>query len=142
MCRLCKGSIGRGCDTFGHNPIIFLNVLCTVVIESDYVTVKVTLDLCDFHIIGDDLDGATGGDDGRVNATVDFHFASENRVENLVDCVPIVLHVANSKKVKSEKTVVALPFIRERSDKLGHNHYFVKLKNARKHRNLRRKKTF
>jgi len=44
--------------------------------------------------------------------------------------------------VKSEKTVVALPFIRERSDKLGHNHCFGKSKNAIKHRKLRRKKTF
>jgi len=52
------------------------------------------------------------------------------------------LHCANSKKVKSEKTVVALPFIRERSDKLGHNHCFGKSKNAKKHRKLRRKKTF
>ena len=43
--------------------------------------------------------------------------------------------------MKSEK-VVALPFIRERSDKLGHNHCFGKSKNAKKHRKLRRKKTF
>jgi len=52
------------------------------------------------------------------------------------------LHCANSKKVKSEKTVVALPFIRERSDKLGHKLIFCKVKNAKKHRKLRRKKTF
>jgi len=51
------------------------------------------------------------------------------------------LHCANSKKVKSDK-VVALPFIHERSDKLGHNHCFGKSKNAKKHRKLRRKKTF
>jgi hypothetical protein len=44
--------------------------------------------------------------------------------------------------VKSEKIVVALPFIRERSDKLGHNHCFGKSKNAIKHRKLRQKKTF
>ena len=44
--------------------------------------------------------------------------------------------------MKSEKTVVALPFIRERSDKLGHNHCFGKSKNAIKHRKLRQKKTF
>jgi hypothetical protein len=113
-----------------------------VVAEVNYVTVKITLDECNFHLIGDDLDGATGGDDGWVDATMDFHFASENRFVHLVDAVPIVLHVANSKKVKSEKTVVALPFIRERSDKLGHNHCFGKCKNAKKHRKLRRKKTF
>ena len=44
--------------------------------------------------------------------------------------------------MRSEKNVVALPFIRERSDKLGHNHRFVKSKIVIKHRKLGRKKTF